>query len=145
MRAKEILMTKSPKIHAVGPDEQIRKAASLLAEYNIGLLPVLDEAGKLLGVVSERDIVREAVTSVGPLFDKPVQSIMTRHLIVATPDDELEYLVNAMLQRNIRHLPVLDEDELIGILSIKDVMQAMEVKYEGELHHWRHYAAGEHA
>lgn len=143
MRVKEILMTKNPKIYAVHPHDQIRQAAQLLAEYNIGLLVVLDDQQQMVGVVSERDIVREAVRSDGPLFDKEVHTIMTTEIIVATPDDELEYLSNAMIQRNFRHLPVVDGDTVIGVLSIKDVLKATAVKYEGELHHWRHYATGE--
>lgn len=143
MRVKDILMTKNPKVYAVHPHDQIRQAARLLAEYNIGLVVVLDDQHHMVGVMSERDIVREAVYSEGPLFDKEVQTIMTTEIIVATPDDELEYLSNAMIEKNFRHLPVIEGDQVIGVLSIKDVLKATAVKYEGELHHWRHYATAE--
>ncbi len=145
MKAKEILMTKNPKIYTVKPHDHIREAARLMADYNIGLVPVLDDAGQMIGVVSERDIVREAVYIQGLLFDQPIHTIMTTTIIVATPEDELAYLTHAMMDKNIRHLPVMEDDELIGILSIKDVVKAMELKYEGELHHWRHYETGDYA
>lgn len=145
MKAKEILMTKKPQIHAVKPRDQIREAARLMAEYNIGLVPVLDDNGNMMGVVSERDIVREAVFSQGLLFDQEIQTIMTTNIIVALPDDELAYLTHAMMDKNIRHLPVVDGDELIGILSIKDVVKAIQQHYEGELHHWRHVEAGDYS
>jgi CBS domain-containing protein len=139
MKVQEMLMTKPSSVVSVGPHQLIREAARLMAEHNIGLLPVLDNKGQLVGVISERDIVREAVNIPTPLFDEQVQRIMTSQVIVATPHDELSSLVNAMVEKNIRHLPVMDGDELIGILSIKDVLKALQAKYEGEIHQLQYY------
>jgi CBS domain-containing protein len=140
MRVQEMLMTKSPAIFSVHPDDSIEEALQALAEKNVGVLLVMD-GNKLLGIVSERDIVREAAELGVALFGETVQAIMTTDLIIASPDDELGYLINTMTNQRIRHLPVLDGDELIGIISIGDVVKAMQAKYEGELHHLRHYVA----
>jgi CBS domain-containing protein len=139
MKVKEILMTKPRKVFLIHPDSTIREAAHILAENNIGVVLVVDEEERLVGILSERDIVREAVYSEGLLFDQQVKRIMTTHLTVAEPDDELDHLVQAMMEKNIRHLPVLEGDEVIGLLSIKDLVKAMQVKYEGEIHHLRQY------
>lgn len=139
-KVKEILMTKGPHVHHIKPQQLIREAARLMAEHNIGILPVVNDANKLLGLISERDIVREAVYSDGPLFDKTVKSIMTTNIIVATSDDELASLIEAMLTKNFRHLPVIDDEGLlIGVLSIKDILKTLRTLYEGEIHHLSYY------
>ena len=143
MRVQEMLMTKTPTLFSVHPDDSIEEALQALAEKNVGVLLVMDDSGNLLGIVSERDIVREAAELGVALFSETVSAIMTTDLIIASPDDELGYLINTMTNQRIRHLPVLDGGDLIGIISIGDVVKAMQTKYEGELHHLRHYVAGE--
>ena len=140
MRVQEMLMTKSSAIFSVSPNESIEEALQTLAEKNVGVLLVTD-GDTLVGIVSERDIVREAAELGVALFSETVGTIMTTDLIIATPQDELGYLINTMTNQRIRHLPVLDEGELVGIISIGDVVKAMQAKYEGELHHLRHYVA----
>lgn len=138
MKVKEILMTKSSHLHTVSPNHTIREAAQILATKNIGVV-LVTENEHLVGILSERDIVREAVYIKGLLFDEPVSRIMTTQLIVAQPDDEMEHCLNTMMERNIRHLPVLDENVLVGLLSIKDLVKGLQLKYEGEIHHLRQY------
>lgn len=144
MRVREILMTKGAVVHTVHPNQTVREAARLMTEHNVGAVMVTDDRKQVVGILSERDIVREAVHSPTPLFDYKVHQIMTTKLIVATPDDELAYVVDAMVEKNIRHLPVMEDDELVGILSIRDVVKAIRAKYEGEIHHLRYYLADEH-
>ena len=140
MRVQEILVTKSSDIYSIHPDDSIEEALQALAERNVGVLLVMEE-GKLVGIVSERDIVREAAELGVALFTETVRAIMTPDLIIASPDDELGYLINTMTNQRIRHLPVMDDGELIGLISIGDVVKSMQAMYEGELHHLRHYVA----
>jgi CBS domain-containing protein len=140
MRVQEMLMTKSSDIYSIRPDDSIEEALQALAEKNVGVLLVMD-GDKLVGIVSERDIVREAAELGVALFTETVGSIMTADLIIASPDDELGYLITTMTNQRIRHLPVMDGDELVGIISIGDVVKSMQAMYEGELHHLRHYVA----
>jgi len=143
MKVQEILMTKSPQFYVIQPHALVREAARLMAEHNIGAVMVVDENNKLIGIVSERDIVREAVHVPTPLFEKTVGSIMTTQLIVALPDDELGYVINAMMEKNIRHLPVVDGERILGLLSIKDVVKALQRHYVGEITQL-HYLADMH-
>lgn len=139
MRVQEILMTKGTSVITISPEASVMAAAQRLAEKNIGALVVVDAHQTLIGIISERDIVREAGKQGVEVFSKPVSSIMTRNLIVATPQDEIEYVTNTMTSRRIRHLPVLENEELVGMITIGDVVKAQLVHYEGEVHTLRQH------
>lgn len=139
MRVQEILMTKGTTVLTVPQEASVMAAAQNLAEKNIGALVVMDSNQNPVGIISERDIVREAARQGVDVFLKPVSAIMTRDLIVATPEDEIEYITHTMTTRRIRHLPVLDDGELVGMITIGDVVKAQLVHYEGEVHTLRHH------
>lgn len=139
MRVQEILMTKGTSVITISPEASVMAAAQRLAEKNIGALVVVDAHQSLIGIISERDIVREAGKQGVEVFSKPVSAIMTRNLIVATPQDEIEYVTNTMTSRRIRHLPVLENEELVGMITIGDVVKAQLVHYEGEVHTLRQH------
>jgi CBS domain-containing protein len=141
MRVQEILMTKGTTVLTVPQEASVMAATQHLAEKNIGALVVVDSSQTPVGIISERDIVREAARQGVDVFMKPVSAIMTRDLIVATPADEIEYLTHTMTNRRIRHLPVLDEGELVGMITIGDVVKAQLAHYEGEVHTLRQHLA----
>lgn len=132
MTIATVLATKGGKVHTIGPGQTIREALRLLAAHGVGALVVVDEVGRPVGIVSERDIVREAVRD-EQLFGRPVAEIMTRTLVVGQPGDDLKTVAHTMTERRIRHLPVMEHGRLIGIVSIGDVLKAQRDQYAGEV------------
>jgi len=132
MQISTILATKGSTVVTITPDHTIRDAVKLLAEKRIGAVVVVDAAGHPIGIVSERDIVN-AVARNEALFGEPVQTIMTRDVIIARPGDDTKAVSKTMTVRRFRHLPVMDHYELVGIISIGDVVKAQLDEYEGEI------------
>jgi CBS domain-containing protein len=132
MNIASILARKGGRVVTCRPDQSIRQALGLLAEHNIGALVVVDAAGAPVGILSERDVVREA-TRDERLFTRSIGEIMTRDVIVGVPDDDLRAVRLTMTERRIRHVPVVVEGRLIGIVSIGDVVKAELDQYLGEV------------
>lgn len=132
MNIAHVLARKGVRVITIGPKQSIRDALGLLARHNIGALVVVDDAGKPVGILSERDIVREAAGN-EQLFARTVGELMTRDVIVGMPEDDLKSAANTMTERRIRHLPVVDKGQLVGIVSIGDIMKAQRDQYEGEV------------
>ena len=109
----------------------MHEAVRELNSHRIGALVVTGDDGSVQGIVSERDVLRMAAETwddsgdrVSRLRDRPVVGIMTREVICAVPDDELDYAMGIMTQNRIRHLPIVEEGRLVGIISIGDVVRA---------------------
>lgn len=132
MNIASLLASKGVKVVTIGPQESIRAALSLLAEHNIGALVVAEGPGPLVGIVSERDIVRALARSDAILVE-PVAVIMTREVVVGTPQDDLVAVGTTMTERRIRHLPIVERDQLVGIISIGDIVKAQRDQYQGEV------------
>lgn len=133
MKVRRILAAKSGEVITIRPEQTIREATALLAEHNIGALVVV-AAGeqKPIGIVSERDIIRRIAVDEA-CFSDTVESIMTRQVITGVPQDDLYSIAHTMTERRFRHLPIMDEGRLIGIISIGDVMKAQRDAYRGEI------------
>jgi CBS domain-containing protein len=131
MNITNILATKGDTAVTIRPEQSIREALALLARHNIGALIAVDEAGKPVGILSERDIVREAAKNEA-CFGRRVSDLMTRDVIMGQPHDDLTTVAYTMTDRRIRHLPVVDKGKLIGIVSIGDVVKAQRDHYRGE-------------
>ena len=132
MNIASILARKGGRVVTCRPDQSIRQALGLLAEHNIGALVVVDATGAPAGILSERDVVREA-TRDERLFARSIGEIMTRDVIVGVPEDDLRAVRLTMTERRIRHVPVVVEGRLIGIVSIGDVVKAELDQYLGEV------------
>ena len=132
MKIVSVLATKSSDVITVRPDQSLREAVDLLAEHNIGALIVVDEPGRPIGIISERDIIREAART-EMVLGQPVSRVMTKDLITALPEDDLETVLQTMTAKHFRHLPIVDGERLIGVISIGDVVKAQLDKYQGEL------------
>lgn len=129
MQISNILAKKGSDVVTVAPAQTVREALTLLVGKRIGALVVI-EADKVVGLLSERDIIREAAQNEA-LFGQPVSSIMTKDVIVAHPGDDLRAVENTMTVKRFRHLPIMDHGELVGIVSIGDVVKAALEEYEG--------------
>ena len=115
----------------VRPEQSIREALALLDHHNIGAL-IAVEGGLPVGILSERDIVREAAHNEGFLM-RTVGDLMTRDVITGQPHDDLPSVAHTMTERRIRHLPVVDKGQLVGIVSIGDIVKAQRDHYQGEV------------
>lgn len=131
MKVRNILATKRGRVITVTPDEPVRRAVALLVEHRIGALVVMD-GERLVGILSERDVMRAAAADEG-VFGRPVESVMTREVIVGLPQDDVLAVAHTMLEKRFRHLPIVDEDRLIGIISIGDVLKTQRDAYQGEI------------
>jgi CBS domain-containing protein len=132
MQISNILAKKGSDVVTIRPAQTIREALALLVGKRIGALMVVDETGTVVGLLSERDIIREAAQNEA-LFGQPVSGIMTKDVIVAHPGDDLKAVEKTMTERRFRHLPIMDHGELVGIVSIGDVVKAALDAYEGEI------------
>ena len=131
MNIANLLAKKSGAPVTIRPEQTVRDALVLLAKHNIGALVVVNAAGMPVGIVSERDIVREAARN-EQVFGRAMSEIMTRDVITGVPEDDLASVANLMTEKRIRHLPVVTGGKLIGIISIGDVVKAQRDKYQGE-------------
>ena len=140
---EDLLKSKGREVHSISPQATLLEAASALAEHGIGALVVLDE-GKLVGIISERDIVREARRGGLRLELVSVSEVMSADLIVGLPADDVAYVMSIMTQNRIRHLPVMAGKELAGIISIGDVVKAHISETQVENRMLRDYIAGKY-
>ena len=132
MKVRTILATKGTTVVTVHPQQSLREAARLLADHNIGALVALNEAGEIVGIISERDIIR-AAARVDEALSRPVSEIMTKEVIVGLPNDDLIAVANAMTERRFRHLPIVERGEMVGIISMGDIVKSQRDQYKGEI------------
>lgn len=141
MTAEQILLQKGRDVITVTAQETVGSAAAVLAEKRIGALLITDSADRLEGIVSERDIVREIARRGAPALDQPIGAIMTRDVVTCGPEDTIAELMQIMTGRRFRHLPVLSGGQLVGIVSIGDVVKARIEEAVGEAEAMREYIA----
>jgi CBS domain-containing protein len=121
---RQILNKKGNQIHFVSPETTVYDALKLMAEKNIGAVLVLKD-GRLFGIMSERDYARKVVLKGKFSKEIPVNEIMSSNVICIDPDQTINNTQAVMIQKRIRHLPVMENDKLVGIISIGDVVDAV--------------------
>ncbi len=124
MKVKELLGIKGLECFSITSDQTLLDAAKQMAECNIGALLVIDR-GSLVGIVTERDIVKNAANDRQQCKEVRIKEAMTTNLLVVKPGDDLDYVMAVMIQNNIRHLPVIEESGLTGMLSMRDVVKVL--------------------
>jgi CBS domain-containing protein len=132
MNIKSILAKKGVSVVTISPEHSVRDVIAVLARYNVGAVVVVDEANRPVGILSERDITR-ALASDEQVFSKPASQLMTTNLITGLPQDDLWSVSNTMTEKRIRHLPIVERGQLVGIISIGDVLKAQRDQYKGEV------------
>ena len=141
MKIEEILRRKGHDVVTIAESESVLDAVTILVAHNIGGL-VVTEGEEPIGILTERDILRLTADSPGSLGSIQVGTVMTRDLITATPQDRLLEMMEVMTINKIRHLPVLEEGRLAGIISIGDLVNACRVVAETENVELRKYIQG---
>ena len=123
MQVSEILESKGDRVIAIEPDANVHSVAGTLQQEGIGALLVRGDDGKMLGIISERDIVHSIAEEGPEALNKSAADLMSRSLVTCQPESSTEELMEQMLSERIRHLPVYQHDELVGIVSIVDVVK----------------------
>ncbi|GAB3747975.1 CBS domain-containing protein [Lysobacter olei] len=135
---RHLLEAKSADIYSIAPSASVIDAVRLMAEHGIGALLVM-EGARLVGIVSERDYARKVVLQGRASADTSVSAIMTSQLVTVRPEDTVDYCMAIVTDRRIRHLPVMRGDELVGLVSIGDLVKAVIEDQQVELDQLQRY------
>ncbi len=146
MKAKDILKSKGSFVHTISQDATLMAAADKFFRERIGSLLVVDEGKNILGIIAPNDIlkaIQEGCTDENCALQK-VSKVMTTSILAASEEDEVEYLQAVMTENRIRHIPIMEKDQIQGIISIGDVVKAMIDDKEVENHYLKDYISGKY-
>ncbi|MFC1593228.1 cyclic nucleotide-binding/CBS domain-containing protein [Candidatus Omnitrophota bacterium] len=142
MKLKDLLNMKDFKyrgVVTVGSNETISAAILKLVEHDRGALPVCNDQGELVGIITERDIVRKCLARSDALAKIKIQDVMSKQVVVGNPEDDLSYAINVMKEKRIRHIPIVDNQKMVtGMISMRDLLGVQleecktEVRYLGD-------------
>jgi CBS domain-containing protein len=132
MHIHEVLRTKGDQVVTVSPETTVRDLIATLAEHNIGAVVVIDAARAPVGILSERDLVREA-THDRDFLSRTVGETMTREITCGSPADDVDAVLHTMTNGHFRHLPITEHGALIGVVSLGDLVKAQLNQYKGDL------------
>lgn len=141
MRVSGVLKSKGSRVVTTRPEATVGEVARTLKAERIGAIVVADESGGVVGILSERDIVRALPEHGAGLLDKPVGELMTREVVTCTPEDDLDHIRREMTGGRFRHVPVVEDGALVGIISIGDVVKNRLEELESEREQLREYIA----
>lgn len=143
MLIAHVLREKGAAVHTLPADATLEHAARELDSRRVGSLVVVDEKGDIVGVLSERDLTREIARRGAACLAERVRSVMTRDVITASPDETIDDGLARMTDRRVRHLPVLENGRLIGIVSIGDLVKHRIAAVEAEAAAMQAYIAAQ--
>jgi len=138
---RDLLAEKGNEVWGVAPDASVLDALRLMAERRVGALLVL-EGDKLAGLFSERDYARKVILEGKASKDTPVRDIMSTKIVCVGPDESTDECMSLMTENRIRHLPVMNDGKLEGVISIGDVVKAVIAEREQVIEHLEHYISG---
>ena len=147
MTLQEILRNKSATVRSISPQASLEDVVQTLVRHNIGSLVVCADAEgnqpcQMVGIITERDILRATAAHRAPLTAQRVEEVMTSDVVTASPNDSVEDVMGLLTDRRIRHLPILDGGKLVGIISIGDIVKAQHDELSLENHYLRSYIHG---
>jgi CBS domain-containing protein len=138
MTVRAILDTKGRQVLNLGPEAKLSEAIKLLGERKIGAVLVMDR-GRIEGILSERDIVRVLAERGAAVLDEPVSAVMTRKVVSCGQSDTVAAIMEMMTAGKFRHLPVVENERVVGLISIGDVVKWRVSEYENEQEAMRQY------
>ena len=139
-KVRHLLEAKAPEVFAIGPDAAVIDAIRLMAEKGIGAVVVM-QSGRLAGILSERDYARKIVLQGRSSHDTPVRDIMTATVVTVRLDDSIDHCMQLVTDKRIRHLPVLERDAVLGVVSIGDLVRAVIEDQQVEIDQLQRYIA----
>jgi CBS domain-containing protein len=131
MTVRSILDSKGHQVLSVEPDAKLAAAVKILGEKKIGAVLVISQ-GRMEGILSERDIVRVLAERGAPVLDEPVSNVMTRKVVSCRQSDTVAGLMEMMTLGKFRHLPVVEDGKVVGLISIGDIVKRRVQEYETE-------------
>lgn len=140
MTLQDILDSKGSRVITIAPHHTLYLALCTLIENKVGALLVQNNQGQLVGILTERDLMR-AVYQDTDLREEQVENLMTRSLVIGTPDQDIEYAMSEMTEHRFRHMPVVENDELVGIISIGDLVKTRLQHTEEQVSQYQDYVA----
>jgi len=144
MRVKTLLKRKPRDVITITPQATIDDAMDMLITNKIGCLPVVSESGKLSGIISDKDIFKKVHETKGKYHGLKVADVMTTDVIVGIPDDQIDYIAGMMDKNWIRHVPIIDGDNMIGLVSLRDIIKSTTKRKELENRYLNLYMEGMH-
>ena len=137
---RQMLVSKRPEVYSVGPDDAVVDAIKLMASKEVGAVLVM-QSGQLVGIVSERDYARKIVLHGRSSSDTPVRDIMTADVITVGLNHDVDSCMKVVTDRRVRHLPVLEGGQVMGVISIGDLVKAKIEDQQAELEQLQRYIA----
>ena len=138
---KHLLDAKGHDTLSIGPDASVLNAIKLMAEKGVGALVIM-QGDALAGIVTERDYARKVILKDRSSHETPVRDIMTTNVLTAGNDDNVEHCMNLMTDKRVRHLPVVEDGKVVGIISIGDLVKAVIADQKQEIEHLEQYISG---
>lgn len=141
MKARDILRRKGSQVISISPQSSVLDALKLMAEKNVGGVLVM-EGEKLVGIFTERDYARKIILKGKTSAESKISEVMVSNLITITPDNDIADCMRLMTSKTIRHLPVIEDGKLVGLISIGDVVKTIIEEQQDTIGHLEQYIAG---
>ncbi len=138
----DVLRGKGHEVITADPETTLQRALQLMQEHNIGSLLLTDDAGEIAGIFSERDFARFCAEKHEVSLDSPVSEMMTARVVCVSPEQKIEECMSLMTSMRLRHLPVLEDGTLVGLVSIGDAVKALQSEKDYLIDQLEHYIAG---
>ena len=142
MQVRDLLKTKGGKIYSIGVASNVEEAIARMVQHNIGSLPVVDDGGGVVGIFTERDVLRGVHHDCQDFSRTPIRDVMTRSPVSCAADDDVNEVMGKMSEFRVGQLPVLEEGRLAGLVSIGDVVKSLYERVKTENHHLMTYIHG---
>ena len=144
MKIKDILKVKGPEVITISEEKTLDRAIEVMVQNSIGALLVLDQEGKIKGIITERDIMIACNKMLDRIRETKISELTIKPLLIGNPDDTLEYAEAVMTENRIRHLPIIDGDRLVGLVSIGDIVKSISKQRKIENHYLKDYIFGKY-
>ncbi len=144
MKVSEILKTKGPQVFTIGEEKSLGEALNIIVVNKIGVLIVLNYEGQISGILSERDIIRASYENQSNYLNLRLAEYMTKKVIIVEPEDDIDYVESVMTTNRFRHVPVISNKILVGLISIGDIVKTQLNEYRYENKYLKDYISGVH-
>jgi len=142
MIVRKLLEEKTRQIVTATDATMIDEAMDKMVSHDICCLPVLDDTGKLCGIVSDRDILRKIHATKGEYHQLTLTDVMSRNVVVGVPDDDIDYIAGIMYKNKIRHVPIVEGGQMVGVISLRDINRTLVKNTKIENRYLRLYSDG---